>query len=88
MPGKYTLDTLPEPNDKRVVLREVPIHKVAVRRFSWTTSESAFKKHEAELLNALERDGVETVGVVNVARYNTPWTIPFMLRSEVQIEVR
>jgi len=69
-------------------LREVPIHKVAVRRFSWTTSESAFKKHEAELLNALERDGVETVGVVNVARYNTPWTIPFMLRSEVQIEVR
>lgn len=88
MPSKYTLDTLPEPNDKRVVLREVPARKVAVRRFSWTTSESAFKKHEAELLNALERDGVETVGVVNVARYNTPWTIPFMLRSEVQIEVR
>lgn len=88
MPSKYTLETLPEPNDKRVELRKVPARKVAVRRFGWTTSESAFKKQEAELLEALGRDGVETVGTVNVARYNTPWTIPFMLRSEVQIEVK
>jgi hypothetical protein len=88
MPSKYTLETLPEPNDKRVKLREVPAHKVAVRRFSWTTSESAFKKNEAELLKALSRDGVETVGAVNVARYNTPLTIPFMLRNEVHIEVK
>ncbi|MCR4334725.1 MAG: heme-binding protein [Patescibacteria group bacterium] len=88
MPSKYTLETLPEPNDKRIELREVPAHKVAVRRFSWTTSESAFKKYETELLEALRRDGVEIVGAVNVARYNVPWTIPFMLRSEVQIGVR
>jgi|688.fasta_scaffold19441_3 hypothetical protein len=88
MPSKYTLETLPEPNDNRVKLREVPAHKVAVRRFSWTTSESAFKKNEEELLKALSRDGVETVGAVNVARYNTPFTIPFMLRNEVHIEVK
>ena len=88
MPSKYALETLPEPNDKRVKLREVPAHKVAVRRFSWTTSESAFTKNEAELLKALSRDGVETVGAVNVARYNTPFTIPFMLRNEVHIEVK
>jgi hypothetical protein len=88
MPSKYTLETLPEPNDERVVLREVPAHKVAVRSFSWTTSESAFEKHTAELLEALTRDGVETVGAVNVARYNTPWTIPFMLRNEVQVGVK
>lgn len=88
MPSKYTLETLPKPNDKRVILREVSARKVAVRRFSWTASESAFKRHEAELLQALVRDGVETLGAVNMARYNTPWTIPFMLRNEVQIEVK
>ncbi|MGA1047264.1 MAG: SOUL family heme-binding protein [Minisyncoccia bacterium] len=88
MPSKYTLETLPEPNDKRVKLREVPAHKVAVRRFSWTTSESAFKKNEEELLKALSRDGINTVGAVNIARYNTPLTIPFMLRNEVHIEVK
>jgi len=88
MPSKYTLETLPEPNDKRVKLREVAAHKVAVRRFSFTTSESAFKKQEAELFEALKRDGVETFGPINIARYNTPWTIPFMLRSEVQVQIR
>ncbi len=88
MPSQYTLETLPEPDDTRVKLREVPAHKVAVQKFSWTTSESAFKKHGAELLKALTRDSVETVGAINAARYNTPWTIPFMLRNEVQIDVK
>ncbi|MAZ56619.1 heme-binding protein [bacterium] len=88
MPSKYSLDTLPKPNDARVELREVPERQVAVRTFSWTTSEAAFEKQTAVLLEALMRDGVETTGAVNIARYNTPWTIPFMLRSEVQIEVR
>jgi len=87
MPSKYSFETLPEPNDARVELREVSSRKVAVKRFSWTATESAFQKYETELLQALARDGVETVGAVNVARYNTPWTIPFMLRSEVQVEV-
>lgn len=88
MPSEYTLETLPQPNDTRVELREVPARKVAVRRFSWTTSDSAFRKHEAQLLKALARDRVVTVGAVNAARYNTPWTMPFMLRSEVQVEVK
>ena len=88
MPSKYTLNTLPTPNDSRVELREVPARKVAVKRFSWSNSESTFKKQEAEFLAALARDDVETVGVVNIARYNVPWTIPFMLRNEVQIEIK
>jgi SOUL heme-binding protein len=88
MPGEYTLATLPEPNDSKVRLVEVPPRKVAVRRFSWSNSETNFKEQEIELISALVRDGVETVGVINLARYNPPWTIPFMLRSEVQIAIK
>lgn len=88
MPGEYTLSTLPVPNDSRVRLIEVPSRKMAVRKFSWSNSEKNFKKQETELISALSRDGVETVGVINLARYNPPWTIPFMLRSEVQIEIK
>ena len=84
MPSAYTLATLPTPNDSRLELIEVPARTVAVKRFSWSSSEGTFKKHEA----ALERDGVETIGTTNVARYNVPWTIPFMLRNEVQVEVK
>jgi hypothetical protein len=87
MPSSYTLETLPEPNDSRVKIIEVPARKLAVRKFSWSNSESAFKKNETLLLNALKRDGVEILGSINTARYNMPSTIPFMLRNEIQIEV-
>lgn len=87
MPRQYTLETLPKPNDNRVTLREIPQRTVAVRRFSWSNRESAFLKNETSLREALKRDGIETFGSINVARFNPPWTIPFMLRNEVQIEV-
>ncbi len=88
MPRGYTVATLPQPNDHRVRLVEVPSRKMAVRKFSWSNSEKNIKKQEIELSAALSRDGVETVGIINIARYNPPWTIPFMLRSEVQIPIK
>ncbi len=88
MPSSYTIETLPKPNDSRVEIKGVPARKLAVRQFSWSNSESAFNKNEALLLESLKRDEVETVGQVNIARYNMPWTIPFLLRNEIQIEVR
>lgn len=87
LPSEYTMDTLPTPNDSRVSLVEVPSRKVAVRRFTWTANEASLRKNEESLLSSLKRDGVVPVGSVNVARYNTPWTIPFMLRTEVQVSV-
>jgi hypothetical protein len=87
IPSRYTLETLPTPNDSRVELKEVPARNIAVKRFSWSSSESKFSKKEKELLLSLERDDVTTISEINIARYNTPWTIPFMLRNEVQIEV-
>lgn len=88
MPSKYTLDTLPTPNDNRVTLKEIPAHKVAVKKFTWLAKESTVKKQEEALLSALSRDGIETVGSINLARYNPPWTIPFMLRNEIQVEIK
>ncbi len=87
LPSEYTIDTLPTPNDSRVMIKEVPSRKIAVRKFTWSASESTVSKNEQALLSALGRDGIETVGAVNIARYNPPWTIPFMLRNEVQVEI-
>lgn len=87
MPAKYTLSTLPVPNNQRVELKEVPSRRVAVKRFTWSAKETMVKKYEEALLSALSRDGIKTVGNVNVARYNPPWTLPFMLRNEIQVEI-
>lgn len=87
MEKKYSLDTLPAPNDPRVRLRVVPERTVAVHRYSGTWSEDNYLKHERLLLDALAGDGVSTRGAPISARYNAPFTPWFMRRNEVMIEV-
>lgn len=86
MPSKYTLDTLPKPNDSRVKIREVPKRKVAVLRFSgWYTSKTIAQK-EQQLRGLLERDGLKYRSL-SFAGYNPPWTPPFMTRNEIWAEL-
>jgi len=87
MENKYSLETLPVPNDPRVRLRVLPERTVAVHRYSGTWSEDNYLKHERLLLDALADDGISTRGVPMSARYNAPFTPWFMRRNEVMIEV-
>lgn len=87
MPSKYTLETLPTPNDKSIVLREVPARVVAVRRFSGRWREESFDKHRTSLERALLRDGLEPVGAPLLARYNAPFVPGLMRRNEVMFEL-
>ena len=87
MESDYTLETLPRPNDERVRLREIAARTVAVNRYSGFWSERNFQKHEDELLQALEEDGVEVVGDPLLARYNGPFTPWFLRRNEVIVEI-
>lgn len=87
MENKYSLETLPVPNDPRVRLRVLPERTVAVHRYSGTWSEDNYLEHERLLLDALAADGVSTRGVPVSARYNAPFTPWFMRRNEVMVEV-
>ena len=40
LPARYTLDTLPTPNDDRVKLVEIPSYTVAVHQFSRYTDDA------------------------------------------------
>jgi hypothetical protein len=87
MENRYSLETLPVPNDPRVRLRVVPERTMAVHRYSGTWSEDNYLKHERTLLDALADDGVSTRGAPVSARYNAPFTPWFMRRNEVMIEI-
>ena len=87
MERKYTLDTLPEPNDPRVQLREVEARTVAVNRYSGSWSQSNYDEHETELLTALRKDGIDAIGEPTLARYNGPFTPWFLRRNEVMIDI-
>lgn len=87
MESKYTMESLPQPNDSRVLLREVAARTVAVNRYSGRWTQSNYEKHEQELLQALRRNGVEILGDPLLARYNGPFTPWFLRRNEVIVEV-
>lgn len=87
MPSKYDIKTIPEPNDKRVILREIPSRKFAVIRFSGTKSDNNLKTHEKQLLDYLGAHDLTPTGVPEYAFYNPPWTLPPMRRNEIMIEL-
>lgn len=88
MPSQYTLASLPQPLDAKVQLREVPATKKAVISFSGFYNEEKVKEKTAELERWIQSKNLQVLGLPNFARYNPPWTLPFLRRNEVMIEVR
>lgn len=87
MPSRWTLDTLPVPDDRRVTLREVPGGLVLARRYAGTWSEARYAA-EAEALDAVRvHEGMRAVGAPVWARYDPPWKPWFLRRNEVLLPV-
>ena len=87
LPGKYTLEDLPRPSDSRVKLHNVPARTVAVVTFSGWATRSRITHFEQELRAALNRGSIEITGEASLNQYNPPWTLPFLRRNEIMIEV-
>jgi hypothetical protein len=87
MPSKYTLKTLPTPNNKAVTLRALPARNFATLRFSGFAGEEKMAKKTEELLTWLKTKNIQVVGTPELARYNPPWTLPFLRRNEIMVEI-
>lgn len=87
MPSRYSMESLPEPNNDRVRLKEILTKKFVVIEFSGTNSNENVTKHENQLMNYIEANQIKIIGSPKYAFYNAPWTLPFMRRNEVMIEI-
>jgi len=87
MPARWTLDTLPEPNDPKVRLAEVPAETVAVLRFTGDRSPAEVSRRAESLLAALADTGYEVGGAAVAWFYDPPWTLPFRRRNEIAVPV-
>jgi effector-binding domain-containing protein len=87
MPASYTLETLPEPEDPEVKLRQVPARRMAVVRYSGFWSEKGYLRHKLELESWIRDRGLTIVGDPIWARYNPPFTPWFLRRNEILIPV-
>ena len=88
MPAAYTMDTLPYPKDTRVSLREIEAQKKAVITFSGFAGEVKVKEKTDALLEWMKSHQLGATSTAKLARYNPPWTLPFMRRNEVLISYR
>ncbi len=87
VPRKYNRDTVPNPTDPRVSIREVPARTVAVWRYSGRWTEENFREHEKDLRRAVQARGLQAVAGDSaiIARYDAPFIPWFMRRNEVLI---
>ncbi|MGB3485978.1 MAG: heme-binding protein [Mycobacterium sp.] len=87
MPSKWTLDTLPEPDDGLVTLVEVPGETCAVLQFTGDRSPQIIAAKSEELLNTLRGSPFQPDGDPVAWFYDPPWTLPFRRRNEVAVPV-
>jgi len=85
MPSVYTMETLPKPNNPAVNIRKIPSTNYAVIRFSGLTGAEKVDEKTNELLKWMEEKNLTPKGQPELARYNRPFTLPFMRRNEVMI---
>ncbi|MFO8240161.1 MAG: heme-binding protein [Dissulfuribacterales bacterium] len=87
MPGSYTMQTLPKPEDPKVTLRPVPARRMAAVRYSGFWSEKGYLQHKEELESWIHGMGLTIVGDPIWARYNPPFMPWFLRRNEVLIPI-
>ncbi|OAN37770.1 SOUL family heme-binding protein [Mycolicibacterium iranicum] len=87
MPSKWSMELLPEPEDDRVELVEVPSETYAVLRFSGDRSPQAVAAKTSELLNVLRDSNFAPTGETVAWFYDPPWTLPFRRRNEIAVPV-
>lgn len=87
MPRSWTMDTLPAPTDARVSVMPVPAQRFVAITFSGWASEQSIATKTAELRQYASALGLSTVNEPLLAFYNPPWTLPFLRRNEILLEL-
>jgi hypothetical protein len=87
MPHNWTMETLPAPNDARVSLRPIPARRFVALRFSGFTTDAAITRRIDELRRYAADHRLATNGEPVLAFFNPPWTLPFLRRNEVMLEL-
>ena len=87
MPSKYNMETIPEPLDQNVTLREILPRKIAAIRYSGTWSRKRYEENKSRLEQLISDKQLKIIGEAIFARYDPPFQLWFLRRNEVLIPV-
>lgn len=87
MPEKWTMETLPKPNNPDIIIREVAGEVIAILEFSGRGSEVMHKKKQIQLEQWIAKQGYTAIAEARYAGYDAPWVPWPFRRNEVMIPV-
>jgi len=87
MPSSYTMEALPKPNNPAVELKGIGAKRYAVIRFSGMAGEDSLKRYTEDLNAFISAKNLTPLSAPTYAFYNPPWTLPFLRRNEVMVEI-
>jgi len=88
LPSEVTAQTAPIPNEASVHIKKIPAQTWAVIRYSGENTQEQIEAKTLELKNWLANNNQKVdPRLTRVAQYDSPATIKFLRRNEVQIRL-
>ena len=87
LPSKYSIENVPQPNDDRVSIREIPERYVATVKFKGLAWKDQVKNQTERLMKWVEEKNIVKKGSPFLMQYNPPYVPGFLRRNEVGVEV-
>ena len=87
MPSNYDMSQLPMPNNNSILLKKIEAHLAAVIIFSGFTTDAKIQDKTEQLKVWLEKKEFKIAGPQQIARYNDPFTLPWLRRNEIIFKV-
>ena len=88
MPSQYSMATLPKPVNSLVSLREIPAKTFATINYTGFNTDTSVQEQTDQLANWIKAKKLVAIGKPQLARYNPPWTLPFLRRNEILQEIK
>lgn len=87
IPKKLTPAEIPQPASGQVQLTKRPAGKFAVIRFAGRITEATRREQLSKLESWIQKQGYTSVGEIEVAGYDPPWTPGPLRRNEILIRI-
>jgi hypothetical protein len=87
MPAGSNHDQLPNPNDTRVTLRDIPAQKCVAVSFRGRATEEKSAEIAANLRTAAAREKISLTDETRVCRFDPPFKPGFMQFNEIVIPI-
>jgi hypothetical protein len=81
------VNRIPQPQHHNMMIKNYPAQYVLVKTFSGLVSDAKMKAMEKVLNDRAKKEHLQINGTVKIARYNSPFSLPFLRHNEMWFTV-